>query len=179
MKRNIFVIAVMLLIVVAGCNRSAKTTENDVKQAEAALFNEDMTANMEAVPQAIETFCKYAEENPEAENAPEYLFKAVEVSINTHQDAKQSIELVDKLVSGYPEYDKDPVALFMLASFVYEDQQQEYDKARETYRRIVDSYPNSPFAKDAAIAMKQVGMTPEQLIEMFEKGEKSEDGSQE
>ena len=93
------------------------------------------------------------------------------MSINTHQDAKQSIELVEKLVSDYPEYDKNPVALFMLASFVYEDQKQEYDKARETYRRIMDNYPDSPFAKDAAIAMKQVGMTPEQLIEMFESRE--------
>lgn len=173
MKRNIFII-VLLLLALAGCNhqKTAKVTEADVKQAEAALFNDDMSANVEAVPDAIGTFVKYAEDHPNAEDAPEYLFKAVEVSINAMQDTQQSIDLVNRLVSGYPEYDKNPVALFMLASFVYEDQKQEYDKARETYRRIVNDYPDSPFAKDAAIAMEQVGMTPEQLIEMFESQEK-------
>ena len=170
MKTNLLLVALLLFAFVS-CHRNAKTTEAQVKEAEAALFNDDMSANAEAVASAIETFSKYAEDNPKAANAPEYLFKAVEVSINTHQDAKQSIELVEKLVSDYPEYDKNPVALFMLASFVYEDQKQEYDKARETYRRIMDNYPDSPFAKDAAIAMKQVGMTPEQLIEMFESRE--------
>ena len=169
MKHNLLIIAVLLLAL-TGCNHSKteKITQNDLKNAEAALFNEDMSTNAEAVATAIETFSKYAEANPKAADAPEYLFKAIEVSINTHQDPKQSIDLVNKLVSGYPEYDKNPVALFMLASFVYEDQKQEYDKARETYRQIIDNYPDSPFAKDAAIAVKQVGMTPEQLIEMFE-----------
>lgn len=169
MKRNILMIA-LLLLALTGCNRSKthKITQNDVKNAEAALFNEDRSTNAEAVATAIETFSKYAETNPKAEDAPDYLFKAIEVSINTYQDANQSIDLVNKLVSSYPEYDKNPVALFMLASFVYEDQKQEYDKARDTYRQIMENYPDSPFAKDAAIAIEQVGMTPEQLIERFE-----------
>ena len=169
MKRTILFIAVLLLAL-TGCNHSKtpKITENDVKNAEAALFNEDMTTNAEAVTTAIETFVKYAESNPKAEDAPETLFKAIELSINTHQDPKQSIDLVNRLLTTYPQYGNNPVALFMLATFVYEDQKQDYDKARETYRQIIDNYPDSPFAKDAAIAMEQVGMTPEQLIERFE-----------
>ena len=170
MKKTICFMAIALVFAMVGCHntKTAKTSTDDVKKAEAALFNEDRSSNTEAVATAIETFSNYAETNPKAADAPEYLFKAIEVSINTYQDTKQSIDLVNKLVSKYPEYDKNPVALFMLASFVYEDQMQEYEKARETYRQIVDNYPDSPFAKDAAIAMEQVGMTPEQLIELFE-----------
>lgn len=179
MKRNIFLLAI-LMIVMAGChNQNAKTTAKDVQKAEEALFNEDQTTKLEAVPNAIETFSKYAEENPEAADAPEYLFKAVEISINTKQAPQQSIDLVNRLVTNYPEFDKNPVALFMLATFVYDEQQHNLDKARETYQQIVDNYPDSPFAKDAAIAITQLGMTPDELVKMFESQENTEDGSQE
>lgn len=167
MKKSILVFAILLLVAVA-CNRNAKTTQNDVKKAEEALFNADQTMNAEAVTDAVATFNKYVEENPEAADAPEVLFKAVEISVNTKQDAQQSIELVNKLVANYPECDKNPIALFMLATFVYDEQLHDLDKARETYQQIVDNYPESPFAADAAIAITQLGMTPEELIKMFE-----------
>lgn len=157
-----------MMIVMTGCHNGNKTTQNDVKKAEAALFNEDQTTNAEAVPNAIATFSKYAEENPEAADAPEYLFKAVEISINTKQDAQQSIDLVNRLVKDYPEFDKNPVALFMLATFVYDEQRHDLDKAREAYQQVIDQYPDSPFARDAEIAITQLGMTPEELIRMFE-----------
>lgn len=169
MKKSIFVMAVAIMFAMVGCqNQNTKTTEKDVKKAEEALFNSDMSTNPEAVPEAIATFCKYAEENSEAADAPEYLFKAIEISINTKQEAQQSIDLVNRLVTNYPEFDKDPVALFMLATFVYDEQMHDLDKARETYQQVVDNYPDSPFAADAAIAITQLGMTPEELIKMFE-----------
>ena len=167
-----------MMVIVVACNNK-KTTQNDVQKAEAALFNEDQTTNADAVPNSIATFSKYAEENPEAADAPEYLFKAVEISINTKQDAQQSIDLVNRLVTNYPEFEKNPVALFMLATFVYDEQQHNLDKAREAYQQIVDQYPDSPFARDAEISISQLGMTPDELIKMFESQEKSEDRSQE
>ena len=168
MKRNVLFIALMAILVVAGCNRSVKTTQDDVKKAEEAMFNGDLTANQEAVPSAIATFSKYVEDNPDAADAPDVLFKAVEVSVNTKQDPQQSIGLVNKLVADYPKFDKNPVALFMLATFVYDEQLHDLDKAREAYQQIIDNYPESPFAKDAEISITQLGMTPEELIRMFE-----------
>ena len=168
MKKSFFLLAVAMMMVVAGCNNQTKTTENDVRNAEAALFNADQTLNPEAVANAVATFSKYAEDNPEADDAASWLFKAVEVSINTHQDAQQSIGLVNRLVTDYPAFDKNPVALFMLATFVYDEQLHDLDKAREAYQLVIDNYPNSPFANDAAIAITQLGMTPDELIRMFE-----------
>ena len=156
-----------MVIVMAGCHNQ-KTTESDVKKAEAALFNDDQTVNPEAAAQAVVTYSKYVEENPEAANAADYLFKAIEVSVNTKQKPQQSIDLVNRLVSNYPKFDKTPVALFMLATFVYDEQMHDLDKARETYQCIIDNYPDSPFAKDAEISITQLGMTPEELIRMFE-----------
>ena len=180
MKKNIFLLGVAMMAVMVGChNQNTKTTTKDVQKAEAALFNEDQTANMAAVPTTIETFVKYVEENPEAADAAEYLFKAIEISVNTKQDAIQSIDLCDRLITNYPKFEKNPVALFMLATFVFDEQLHDLDQARETYQQIVDQYPESPFAKDAEIAITQLGMSPEELIKMFESQEKSEDRSQE
>ena len=161
----------MTILVVVGCNRNVKTNVEDVKKAEAALFNEDMTANPEAVPEAIATFTKYVDDNPEAADAAEVLFKAVEIAINTKQDPEKSIDMVNRLVTDYPEFDKNPVALFMMATFVYDEQQHDLDMARATYQQIIDNYPGNPFARDAEISITQLGMTPEDLIRMFESQE--------
>lgn len=166
--KKVLILLAAVMVIAASCNRVVKTTEEDVKKAEAALFNDNMTTNAEAVPTAIEAFSKYAEENPEAANAEEYLFKAFEVSVNTKQDANQSIDLAERFMKAYPKSDKAPVALFMLASFVYEDQLNDLDKARAAYQRIMDEYPTSPFANDAAASIKHLGMSPEDLIKMFE-----------
>ena len=167
MKKTFVIFAVAMMVVMAGCHNQ-KTTESDVKKAEAALFNDDQTVNPEAATQAVATFSKYVEENPEADNAADYLFKAIEISVNTKQNPQQSIDLVNRLVSNYPKFDKTPVALFMLATFVYDEQMHDLDKARETYQQIINNYPESPFAKDAEISITQLGMTPEELIRMFE-----------
>ena len=168
MKNSILFIALMAIFAVVGCNRNPKTSLDDVKKAEEAMFNADMTTNQDAVAGAIATFSKYVEDNPEAIEAADVLFKAVEVSVNTRQDPQQSIGLVNKLVTDYPKFDKNPVALFMLATFVYDEQLGDLDKARETYQQVIDNYPESPFAKDAEISITQLGMTPEELIKMFE-----------
>ena len=173
MKKTVFILAGAIMFFMVGCqNQGKKVTEKDVKKAEEALFNEDMSTNKDAVPNAVATFIQYAEENAEEANAPEYLFKAFEISVNAKQDAQQSIDLCNRLLTNYPEFDKNPVALFMLASYVYDEQMHDLDKARETYQRVVDQYPNSPFANDAAIAITQLGMSLDELIKMFEsKGE--------
>ena len=173
MKKVICLWAVALAFVLVGCHngKTTKTSIDDVKKAENTLFNSDMSTNPEAVPDAIAAFTKYVDDNPEAADAPEVLFKAVEIAVNTKQDPQQSIGLVNKLVTGYPKFDKNPVALFMLASFVYEERLGDLDKARETYQQIIDNYPDSPFASDAALSIEHLGMTPEELIRMFEERE--------
>ncbi len=101
-------------------------------------------------------------------DSPEAMFNAIGEGIYAKQDPQESIMMVNQLVTDYPKYENTPVALFMLASFVYDEQLHDLDKARETYQRIIDDYPGTPFANDASIAITQLGMTPEELVRMFE-----------
>ena len=108
-------------------------------------------------------------DNPEKKvETAETIFEDLTESINTRQDAQKSIELTNRLVAEYPDYENNAAALFMLANFVYDEQLGDLDKARETYQRIIDEYPDSPFANDAAIAITQLGIPLEDLVKMFE-----------
>ena len=138
MKKVMFLMAVAFMFVVVGCHRNVKNTQPEVVSQE-------------------ETF-----------NSPEALFNAIGDAVNTGKDPQRTIKMVDQLVTDYPSYENTPVALFMLASFVYDEQLHDLDKARETYQQIIDEYPDSPFAADATIAITQLGMTPEELVRMFE-----------
>ena len=145
MKKSIIVLSLAVFFALVGCNNGTKTVEN---------------TNTEETQQTFDS--------------PDALFEAITESINAKQDAQKSIDLVNRLVSDYPDYENNSAALFMLATFVYDDQMHDLDKARETYQRIVDNYPDTPFANDAAIAITQLGMTPEELVRMFEETENGE-----
>ena len=138
MKKTLFLMAFAMLVALAGCHRNVQNAQSE-------------PANQE------ETF-----------DSAEALFNAISEAAVTSQDPQRSIKMVDQLLTTYPDYENNPVALFMLASFVYDEQLHDLDKARETYQRVIDEYPDCPFANDAAIAITQLGMTPEELVKMFE-----------
>ena len=144
MKKNILIIAVLLLVA-AGCHNSPKTPATGENEGNEMVYN-----------------------------SPEALFNAIGEQMYTKQAPQESIKMVDRLVTDYPEYENNPVALFMLATFVYDEQLHDLDKARETFQRVIDEYPGTPFADDAAIAITQLGMTPEELVRMFEEAENGE-----
>lgn len=164
---NLMLVAIMAFGMLA-CG-GKKVTEDDLKKAEAALFNDDMTANPEAAPAAVETFCKYAEQNPNDTSAPDWLFKAMEIEISMgEKSADKSIEICEKLMKDYPDYKKTPLAMFMLGSMVYEDQLKDLDKARAMYERILTDYPDSEIAPSAKASIEFIGMSPEEIIRRFE-----------
>lgn len=144
-----------------------KLTEDDLKQAEASLFNEDMTANMEAVPVAVEKFCTFAEQNLDVATAPDWLFKALQISVS-QKDVEKSVEICDKMMKVYPDYDKTPAGMFLLASFIYEDQLRDLDKARAMYESILANYPENELVPSVEASLRNLGKTPEELIKEFE-----------
>lgn len=159
-------LGVAVVLSVAACGPK-KVSEADLKKAEASLFNADATVNQESVPGMIETYCRFADENPDNALAPQYLFKAFEVAVN-FGEPEDALETGNKLAASYPEYEKTSVALFMMGSLVYEDKLHDLDKARAMYDKILSDYPDSDFAPSAEQAIKNLGKTPEELIREFE-----------
>ena len=168
---NLMLVAVLAFGMLA-CG-GKKVTEDDLKKAEAALFNDDMTANPEAAPIAVKTFCNFAKQNPDDPSAPDWLFKALEISVG-QKDATKAEEICQLLMDKYPTYEKTPFGMFMMASMVYEDQLKDLDKARTMYERILADYPGSEIAPSAEASLNFMGMSPEEIVRQFEKMENAE-----
>ena len=162
--RLTIVTAIVVMMTACGNN---KLKVEDLKKAEATLFNDDMTANKEAVPEVVDLFCQYVNENPEAEDAPNWLFKALEIAVG-YLEPQKAIEIGDKLFENYPDYDKTPVGMFMLGTMVYEDKLGELGKAKMLYEKLIAEYPDSEFTPVAEQAIINLGKTPEEIIREFE-----------
>ena len=92
------------------CGGNAKKlTVEDMKKAEATLFNEDQSMNREAAPQVAETYCEFVKQNPDDAEAPMWLYHAMEINVQL-EDADKSIALGNQLVEQYPESEWAPMS---------------------------------------------------------------------
>ena len=144
-----------------------KITEQELTEMEATLLNPDEPVNAEAVPEVVDKFCKFADQNPDEASAPDWLFKALDLSVNFLEPEK-TIEIGEKFVQNYPDNDKSPMVLFVLGSMVYDEQLHDLDKAREMYETILNNYPDSDFVPSVEAALNFLGMTPEEIVKEFE-----------
>ena len=141
-------------------------TENDMKEAEATLFNEDGSIKSDVAPKVAETYLKFVEQNPDSPSAPLWLYHAFEVNVMLH-NAEQSEMLCNRLVEQYPDNEWTPKALYLLGSFVYEDQLHDLDKARSTYERILADYPDSDLIPSVEASIKYLGLTNEEIMSII------------
>ncbi len=161
-----FTLVATLAVTMMACG-NGKLKVEDLKKAEATLFNDDMTANKDAAPDVVDLFRQYVNENPEAEDAPEWLFKALEIAVG-YLEPEKAIEIGDKLFKQYPDYEKTPVGMFMLGTMVYEDKLGELGKAKMLYEKLIADYPDSEFVPAAQQSIINLGKTPEEIIREFE-----------
>jgi outer membrane protein assembly factor BamD (BamD/ComL family) len=145
-----------------------KSVEVSIAEMEKEFFSETQTKmDKRKALDLVKLYVQFADENPSNPQSPDYLFKAADISMNLNRP-QQTIKLFDRILTAYPSSDKAPSALFLKA-FVYEDQMQDYDKAKKYYELFLKEYPNSEFADDAEVSIKNLGKTPEELIKEFEK----------
>ena len=165
MRRNLkwmtFVVLAFAMLACGGGEK--KITVNDLKATESSLSDEKGMLNEAAVPAAVEQYCAFVKEKPKDPEAPEWLFKAVQLEVKTGVTDK-AIELTNQLVNDYPNDKNAPVALVMLASEVYDARLHDLDKTRATYERVIKDYPDSRWASDAKILVSMLGMTEEEML---------------
>jgi TolA-binding protein len=173
MRKYYFLAAVIL--VNFSCSSPQKGSDNaDLKDAISAMEdklynNQDVQISKEDAIDLIALYQEYATEYPKDSLAPVYLFRASDLSMNLRRP-KETIILFDWLLKNYPDYNKTPSVLFLKA-FVYEDQLRDLHNAKKYYEEFLIKYPDSDFADDAEMSLKNLGKTPEELIREFEKTE--------
>ncbi len=171
MKKNILILAVLIsFMACSGPNKSGDSKasiQDSITSNENRLFDNDgARITKEDAIKLIGFYEKYADKFPEDSLAPVYLFRASDISMNLQQPVK-TINLFNKIMTNYPDYEKTPSVMFLKA-FVYEDQLHDLDKAKKYYEEFLAKYPESDFADDAKISLQNLGKSPEELIKEFE-----------
>lgn len=163
MKQSLKLIVFALLAFGMMACGEKKVTYDDLKAAEATLFNEDNSINMETAPQVAEKYYQFVKQNPNDSIAPRYLYNAMEINV-LMKNADKSIELGDKLMADYPQSPWAPMSLFLLASYVYNDQLNDTAQAHVTFQRLIDTYPDHELVDDAQKSIEYLGLTPEEIM---------------
>lgn len=172
--RSFTVIA--LIAVAAACSNPQQDALDNIKAVEKSTFSESGLVNTEYVDDLIAAYESYANEFSTDTLAPDYLFKAGDVAMNTNRSNK-AIRLYDRIITEYNTYHKAPEALF-LKGYVYENNLGRLDKAKEIYEEFLAKYPENEFADDAEVSLKYLGKSPEELIEIFQKENAEKQGQE-
>ncbi|HEY9114766.1 MAG TPA: tetratricopeptide repeat protein [Bacteroidales bacterium] len=170
-KTGILLIAFVVMMVSCegpGKRNQIKVLNDSIAALESEIFDpeKDRLERAKAI-ELIKLYQKVAYADPKSEDAPEFLFKAADLSINV-QNPNQTIMIFDEILVDYPDYKKAPAVLFLKA-FVYDDQLHDFVNAKKYYELFLEKYPNNEFTDDAEISLKNLGKTPEELIEEFQK----------
>jgi len=98
--------------------------------------------------------------------APEYLYKAAGIYMNTHEPVK-AIKALDEIINKYPSYNKTENCYF-LRGFVYDDKLKDTANARKYYKEYLIKYPNGDFSKDTKLLLENMGKSNEEIFKELE-----------
>ena len=181
--KKLVIFMVLTAVVFAGCRQTneqkkkvrtvnPEELKKEIADLEKQLFSDNSnTVDLVKSNLLIEKYTRFADLFPNDSMAPEFLFKASDISMNSNKPGK-TISLYNRIIKDYPHYKNVP-ACYFLKGFVYDDQLKEYDKAEKYYRLYLEKYPDGEFADDAEAALKYLGKSPEELIKLFETQQKS------
>ena len=161
---NRFIVVFVLSLFFVGCNTNDPAKK--IEKLEKQLFATENAIDPEVADDLVSAYCDFADANPKDAKAPEYLFKAVDVSMNLNEP-QRTIFIIDKLLNDYPDYPRAQAALFVKA-FIFETRYNNLEVAKRLYEQYLSMYPDGEFAEDCKASIENLGLTPEELIKKFE-----------
>ncbi|PCJ83416.1 MAG: hypothetical protein COA57_11320 [Flavobacteriales bacterium] len=161
-------LVIVSIIGLLSCNSEVSEKEQltqNITKLENQLRKNDQL-NESVANQVIQAYKEYADKFPNDSIAPDYLFKAGEVSIGLRQYTS-AISFLERLNEHHPKYAKAPECFFLIA-FVYDAYLSRKGKAKEMYEKFIEQYPDHHFADDAKASIEHMNMSDEDLIKMFQ-----------
>ena len=163
--RRIFVLLSLALMLLS-CGE--KMSVEKINELESKVFAKDAVLSSENVIQLVDAYLLFAKQNPNDQQTPEFLFKALDVAVGINAEGPQkAINIADVLVEKYPDFEMTPMAMF-IKGFVYENMIGDLQNAEMTYRHFIEKYPNNPMVEDVEASIKNIGIPLDELIKTFE-----------
>ena len=143
-----------------------KLTQEDLKKAEAGLFNEDKSMNLETAPKVAEKYCKFVEQSPDDPTAAKWLYHALEINVML-KNVDKSEELCKQLTEHYSDSDWAPMSLLLMGNFIYNDHLNDTARAHVAFQRLIDEYPESEWVDDAQKSIDYLGLTTDEIMTLM------------
>ncbi len=180
MIKNIFFLLV-LSIVLGACENSegSEPKQLTAEELKREAYNEIMAMekSMMAVQSGIldtmkasklsRLYFTYSLNNLNDSNSSEFMFKSGELRMGIGQFIK-SIEIFEQLNRSFPRHDKIVETKYLIA-FIYHNYLNNLGIAEAKYQEVIDKHPDHILAQDARVAIKNLALSDEELIRMFEK----------
>lgn len=166
MKR--FFYSLILITALFGACKSEKERKlAEIQKVEESLFGDRTSFNDSIARNYLNLTDQYIAQFKGEEIIPELIFKQGEI-LNGLQNYSYAVRKFQNVYLLYPKHPKAAESIFICA-FIYENNMQKYEEAGEYYKMFLKKYPNHQFANDAKIALANLGKTPEELVEEFER----------
>ncbi|MFZ4520585.1 MAG: tetratricopeptide repeat protein [Bacteroidales bacterium] len=173
MKNSSILVLSGLMMVMVSCGPSREKAVSQIEILEKSLFSpQAVSFNKPKADSLLALYATFINDHPKDSLAPGFLFKAANIAMNSG-DGPKALTMFDQYIQNYPDKPKASLCLFFKA-FVYENHLQDLDKARETYLLFLEKYPSDDFAKDAKMALMNLGKSPDMLIREFEAKQKED-----
>jgi tetratricopeptide (TPR) repeat protein len=175
MKILFRILAILLITAsVFSCNNKDLNTvsEKDVLLDSITIFEKDLHSdiilNQDKAVKMIKLYLEYSDQYKTDSLAPEYLFRAAEIAMNSDKpiDACSYLFRIEKKYNG--QFDKMPAVIYMLG-YVHENMLNDFDNAEAYYNKFLKEYPDNPRAEEVKLVISHLRMSDEELIRQFEK----------
>ena len=167
MKKTIFIAFIVMSAFLSGCKPSRDKSAIEIQNFEKDLYSQQaFTFDKVKGDSLLKMYDDFITRFPNDSLSPVFLFKAANLAI-TEGDGNKALSFLDRFIQKYPDHPKVPVCSFF-KGYVYENILKNMDMAKENYLFYIEKYPNDVFVKDARMAIKNLGKTPEQMIKEFE-----------
>ena len=158
---------IIVLICVVSIVYACQSPKEKMIEEITLLENSDSAFSITQITDLYWNYASFVEKYPDDERAPEFLFKAAQRSSILNK-AKDGIAFFEKLIVTYPNSKFCEQALFSIA-FSYENNLNDFDKARVYYNQFLQKYPNSELAEDAKLSIENLGKSDEEFLESINK----------
>lgn len=172
-KLSIFII--VLSVAISACNNGVNKQEqielsDKIQELEPKLMDSNTYAiDYQVAKELVPAYVKYANTYPKDSLAPDYLYKAAEISQGLGH-GNLSVQYYEKFLANYPDNKRANIALFQMA-FVYENVVQNKELAVKYYTEFLEKYPNHELAPSAQVSIDNIDKSPEDLIKEFQEKE--------
>lgn len=170
-KNGLLLLAIAVVCMLSGCKHEKTEQEklyDEITAKESELYKDKTEAiDKDKAIEMVRLYAEYADKYATDTLAPEYLFRAAEISENANQP-NNAITYLTRIEESYKDYRNYPVCIFKKA-YIYENLLKNQEKAREYYEKFIAAYPDHELAEAANSSLMFVGMSDEDLIKVFEK----------